>query len=362
MGDLNGRWQSDPVMAKSGNGALEIFGIGTDGALWHQGQTAPNSPWSGNWQRFPDEFYREPAIFDPLTSRPSVLLQNGRFWVFMRSARGRILYIRHDPARTSFLPRWSEWKTIGGIVEGGDPVVGNPVAVVRDYLIEVFARGRNGDLCRKTQRTIGSDDWSDWTSLGGVLSSDPCPTSIQEETRRQDLVFARGLDQRIWVTGRIFRRSAVNVVSVLREIDWTALGCPQPGALLSGNPVPSGSSVTWRGIDGVFWSKAQTRNEPGVYEGSCQRLDFPMAGDPVTCFHADNGHETFWRSPDGALMRRFRTSTGAFTGPERITDGLLGQPVVNTSQNDRMEVIFRRGSTGELFHMFQMTPYGNFLS
>jgi hypothetical protein len=350
MADINGRWQNDPVLAKFGNGALEIFGVGTDGALWHRWQTAPNSGWVDGWHRFPDEFYHEPAIFDAVTSRPSVVLADGRFWVFLRSARGRILYIRHEPE----LRGWSDWKSIGGIVEG-DPVVGNPMAVVRDNRIQVFARGRDGNVLVKPQFNIGRDDWGDWEGQGGVISGDPAPISVDAGATRQLLVYARGLDQQIWVRGL--------VVMPPQSIEWTALSCPnEPGALLSGNPVPAPTFVSWRGVDGRYRTKGQ-RTGSRIPDDRCYARDFAMAGDPVNCFHSDGeGNEIFWRAPNGGLMRWFHQPRGPWIGPTQIADGLLGQPVVNTSQNDRVEIIFRRGSSGELFHMFQTSPYSAFSS
>lgn len=361
MADIDGWFQSDPVIGKFGNGALEIFGVSTDGALWHRWQIAPNSPWVEGWHRFPDEFvvflHREPAIFDPLTSRPSVVLNDGRFWVFLRSARGRIMYIRHEPG----VGGWSDWKSLGGIAEGGDPVIGNPVAVSRRNVIHIYARGRNGDLCEKVQQRPDTDDWGNWSSWGGLLSGDPCPISFSDAAVRQHLVYVRGLDQQIYVKGHVVRELA-GTTSNARDIPWTALSCPgDRGALVSGNLVPTATSVAWRGVDGRYRRKSQTA-EPGIYQSVCQNLNFQMAGDPVDCIHSDGGVETFWRAPDGGLMRRFRRRDGAWNGPTRIADGLLGEPVVNTSENDRVEIIFRRGVHGELFHLFQMTPYGDFFS
>jgi hypothetical protein len=360
MADINGHWQNDPVIAKFGNGMLEIFGVGVDGALWHRWQTAPNSGWVNGWHRFPDEFvavlHREPAIFDAVTSRPSVVLADGRFWVFLRSARGRILYIRHEPG----LGGWSGWKSIGGIVEGGDPVVGNPMAVIKDNLIHIFARGRNGDVCLKVQQRPGDDDWGNWSSWGGAISGDPCPIASDETASRQLLVYARGLDQQTYIKGELTRAVAVNRFHVA-PIEWTALSCPGgAGALVAGSPVPNATAVSWRGVDGRYRTKPQT--SPGTYDTRCQNLNFEMAGDPVECFPPNGSTETFWRAPNGGLMRRFRPPSGAWVGPTQIADGLLGQPVVNTSENGRVEIIFRRGARGDLFHMFQLTPNGNFSS
>ena len=38
---------SNIAVARNADGRLEIFAKGTDGAVWHQWQTAPNSPFSG---------------------------------------------------------------------------------------------------------------------------------------------------------------------------------------------------------------------------------------------------------------------------------------------------------------------------
>lgn len=353
MGYINGRWQNDPVLGKGFFGALIVLGVGVDGAVWYRWQRAPNGPWGDDWGRLPDEFvavaYREPAIFDPVTSRPSVVLNDDRLWVFLRSARGRILYIRQDSTESG----WSNWRSIGGIVEGGDPVIGNPVAVSSDNRILVFARGRDGDLLSKSQRGLGADHWDEWISWGGLLSGDPCPIS-DAVASRQLLVYVRGLDQQIWVKGHAVAPSV--------DIAWTALDCPNdPGALLSGSPVPGPTFVAWRGIDGRYRIKEQLTSRSGIPDSPCQ-VEFEMAGDPVHCVHPNGNRDVFWRAPDGGLMRRFGPVAGSGIEPTRIADGVLGQPIVNTSEDGRVEIIYRRGISGELFHIFQLYRYGAFSS
>lgn len=355
MADINGRWQNDPVLGKGFYGALVVLGVGVDGAVWYRWQIRPNGPWGGDWGRLPDEFvpsitWHEPAIFDPITSRPSVVLNESRLWVFLRSARGRILYIRQDSTESG----WSDWRSIGGIVEGGDPVVGNPVAVSSNNRILIFARGRDGDLLSKFQRSPGADEWEGWTSWGGLLSGDPCPIS-DAAASRQLLVYVRGLDQQIWVKGRTVSPSA--------NIAWTLLNCPgDTGSLLSGSPVPGPTFVAWRGIDGRYRIKEQISSTSGIPHSPCQVEEFAMAGDPVHYVHPNGRRDIFWRAPDGGLMHRFRSTSGSWTGPLRIAEGMLGQPIVNTSEDGRVEIIYRRGRSGELFHIFQTVRYGAFSS
>jgi hypothetical protein len=48
---LGGVAVSEPVAGLTSDGRIEVFVIGTDGALWHQWQTAPNSALDG-WFTF----------------------------------------------------------------------------------------------------------------------------------------------------------------------------------------------------------------------------------------------------------------------------------------------------------------------
>ena len=42
-----GGWISDIVVGQNADGRLELFVVGSDHALWHNWQTAPNNGWSG---------------------------------------------------------------------------------------------------------------------------------------------------------------------------------------------------------------------------------------------------------------------------------------------------------------------------
>ena len=43
---LGGEITSSPVVTSDADGRLEVFARGTDNALWHMWQTAPNNGWS----------------------------------------------------------------------------------------------------------------------------------------------------------------------------------------------------------------------------------------------------------------------------------------------------------------------------
>ena len=105
-----------------------MFVRGTDNALWHKWQTAPNSGWSG-------------------------------------------------------------WSSLGGVITT-DPALGRN----RSGRLEVFARGTDNALWHKWQ-TAPNSGWSGWASRGGILTSEPAVASNADGRIE---VFVRGTDNALW--------------------------------------------------------------------------------------------------------------------------------------------------------------------
>jgi hypothetical protein len=59
---------------------------------------------------------------------------------------------------------WSAYASLGGVIRGnGDPVV----MANSDGRLQVFVVGTGGSLFSKVQTSVGSSTWSAWSSLGG---------------------------------------------------------------------------------------------------------------------------------------------------------------------------------------------------
>ncbi|PQQ42115.1 hypothetical protein C6H65_05690, partial [Photorhabdus luminescens] len=72
-----------PAVSRNLDGRLEVFARGTDNALWHIWQTAPNSGWSG-WQ----------SLGHTITSNPAVYANaDGRLEVFARGTDNTLWHI-----------------------------------------------------------------------------------------------------------------------------------------------------------------------------------------------------------------------------------------------------------------------------
>jgi hypothetical protein len=175
---LSGVITSNPAVAVNKDGRLEVFGRGTDGALWHIWQTAPHAgPWSA-WSSLGGGISSDLTVSSDLA---------GCLYVFVRGTDGALWYIMQTAPGAA---AWSAWISLGGSITS-DPAV----ALNTDGLLEVFARGTDNALWHIWQTGPSDTDWSGWSSLGGIITSTP---SVAVNTDGRLEVFARGTDYALW--------------------------------------------------------------------------------------------------------------------------------------------------------------------
>jgi hypothetical protein len=145
------------VVGQNQDGRLEVFGIGSDSALWHKYQAKPNSStWSG-WATL-----GKPPGGLPLSTAAVARNQDGRL---------EVVAIAHDGAlwrRYQSKPNkgpWVGWSSMGkpaGVTKFvSRPVIGQN----QDGRLEVFVFG-NGALWHSYQSIPNSGSWSAWKSMG----------------------------------------------------------------------------------------------------------------------------------------------------------------------------------------------------
>ena len=162
---------SDPAVANNADGRLEVFVRGTDNALWHNWQTAPNNGWSG-WAS-------EGGV---LTSNITVGSNaDGRLEMFVRGT-DQALWHNWQTAPNN---GWSGWASEGGVLTS-DIAVGKNA----DGRLEVFVRGTDSALWHNWQ-TAPNNGWSGWASEGGVLTSD---IAVENKGESRLEVFESGAD------------------------------------------------------------------------------------------------------------------------------------------------------------------------
>lgn len=232
----NGRWSdwellgggltSRPAAASRGHRRLDVFARGTDNAIWHR--SFDGDDWS-RWGSLGGELDSGPAASAwPTTG--FLLWRRERLDVFARSERRGLM-------QRTYTGRWAPWEEVQDLFGGP---VWDPAATswgkgridvcyqdpIGQILHGIFDNGWNGTfslageilpsttspaitawgvgrLAVFTQgpgnalwhRRFDGGDWTEWESLGGIITAGPAATS--SGPGRID-AFARGTDGAFW--------------------------------------------------------------------------------------------------------------------------------------------------------------------
>lgn len=191
LGSPNFTSLSRPTVGRNQDGRLEVFAAGNQGFIFHVWQTAPNSGWSG-WDALPTSY---PYV---LLNQP-VVAQNldGRLEVF---ARGDDDALWHIP-QTSINDGWGVWSSLGRptfprrIDWSDEPAVGQS----KTGQLEVFTSDGWDFSIANIYQTAPNNGWSDWESLAkpNGVSGLYLPAVGREQDGRLEL-FAMGSDHQLW--------------------------------------------------------------------------------------------------------------------------------------------------------------------
>ena len=161
---------SDPLAIPTA--ASRLFVRGSDHAVWHKWQTAPNNGWSG-WASLG-------GWIDMLDVGRNA---DGRLELFVRGADHAVWHNWQTAPNNG----WSGWASLGGWVDR------LAVAQNQDGRLEVFARGADGAVWHNWQ-TAPNNGWSGWASLGGWIDE----LAVDQNADGRLEVFARGSDRALW--------------------------------------------------------------------------------------------------------------------------------------------------------------------
>ena len=177
--NLFGTLISDPTMVLNNDGRIEVFAVMTDNAIWHIWQTtAGSSSWS-NWFGL--------GGFTNSTKIGLARNTDGMLQAFYRDfGTGSLFYIKQSPGAPG---GWTNHTSLGGGLTS-DPTVG----INGDGRLEIFIKGTDNALHHIWQ-TTPSGSWSMWTSLGGGLTSGAAP-ALNANGRLSAIV--RGLDNQLY--------------------------------------------------------------------------------------------------------------------------------------------------------------------
>ena len=257
---LGGIFTSAPAVVASGSERLNVFGVGTDKSLFHSSWT-PSTGWKA-WESLGGSFTSQPAV---------VSWGPNRIDIFGVGADGAMYHKAWDGA---WRPSASGWESLGGVFTSA------PIAVswASDRL-DVFGVGTNGSLFHRSWAP--STGWTAWESLGGVFASRPAVVSWGPN--RID-IFGIGTN------GAMFHKA------------W-AEGAWRPSA--------SG----WESFGGVFTSP------PVAVSWGSGWLDVFGVGTDNTLFHKGWGPDTGWTA--------WKSLGGVFTSA----------PVVVSREPNRLDIL-----------------------
>jgi acylphosphatase len=312
------------------DGRLELFGVGTDNAVWHIWQNVPHGgPWSG-WAPLGGIVTGEPLVF---------VNSDGRLEIFARGTDGAVW---HNWQTVPDAGPWSGWASLGG------SITSDPVAIDNsDGRLEVFARGTDNALWHIWQTAPHAGPWSAWESLAGGITSDPAAV-LNSDGRLE--VFARGTDNALWHIWQTVPHGAP-------WSNWASLG----GDITSDPAVFDNSDgrleVFARGADNALWHIWQTVPH-GAPWSNWASLGGGITSDPAVFDNSDGRLEVFARGTDNALWHIWQEAAhaGPWSGWGSLGGVITSDPVVIDNSDGRLEV-FARGADNALWHIWQSAPH-----
>ncbi len=189
--NLGGLLSSDPAVASSAPGSLDVFVRGPFAHLWHR--SFDGYTWS-DWEDLGGNLKSEPA---------AVSRKPGQLDVFARGTDDALWHLSCDGMG------WSSWRSLGGVLTSGPGVACSPDR----GRLDVFVRGVGNTLWHMMGTPKhGSFQWTPWENLGGSpFASSPAAVSWAHdrigvfvrgtdfETGKDDLLWAKWFDGATWL-------------------------------------------------------------------------------------------------------------------------------------------------------------------
>ena len=314
---------SDIAVERNADGRLELFVRGTDNAVWHKWQVAPNSSWSG-WAS-------EGGV---ITSNIAVGRNaDGRLELFVRGSDNAVWHKWQVAPNSS----WSGWASEGGVITSNVAVGCNA-----DGRLELFVRGTDGAVWHKWQ-TAPSSGWSGWASEGGVITSN-ISIGINADGRLE--LFVRGTDNALWHKWQVAPNGSWS--------GWASEG----GVLTSDIGVARNADgrleLFVRGTDNALWHKWQVAPN-GSWSGWASQGGVITSN--IALGRSPQGRlETFVRGTDSALWHKWQVAPNSSWSGWASEGGILTSNIaVGTNADGRLEV-FVRGTDNALWHKWQVQP------
>jgi Uncharacterized protein conserved in bacteria (DUF2334) len=264
---LDGQLTASPAAVSWADGRIDLFGRGTDNALWHRSYN--NSAWS-DWESLGGQL--------AATTGPAVSSQAaGQLDVFVIGT-DQALWHRSYASGT-----WSTWESLSG------QLTASPAAVSSaNGHIDVFGRGTDNALWH---RSYNNSAWSVWESLGGQLAATTGPAVSSQAAGQLD-VFVIGSDQALW-----HRSYASGTWSTWESLSGQLTASPAAVSSANGH-----IDVFARGSDSALWHRSYTSGTWSNWESLGGQL--AATTGPAVSSQAAGQLDVFVIGSDQALWHR----------------------------------------------------------
>ena len=293
-----------PVASKNADGRIEVFSTGDDGNLWHIWQTAPGNGWF-NWF----SSGKPSSSLGNVEHAPGVEINtNGRLEVFTSGTDGALWHIYQLAPNGT----WGTWTPLG---KPSQTNVNIPIAGKNaDGSVEVFSIGDDGNLWRIWQKTPGNG-WGNWSSSGQppVKTAGPTlpPAVVQNLDGRLE-VFLLGADGAIWHIWQNAPNGTWSNWASLSKPPTAAIAGPpsvaqnKDGRLeLLVNANDGALWHIWQTVTGKSWGGWASLGTPPNTTTNLY---------PLVLANADGRLEAFITSSDGALWHTWQVTPGGHWG------------------------------------------------
>ena len=170
---LGGTFSGDPDAAAMGNGYVAVFVLGPDNNIWEIIRSA-SGQWS-SWIPLPGG--------GKFSSSPSAAARDSNHLVVFARGMNNALYVKSLLFMNSKVGQWSDWTSLGGVLKTGPDAISH----LPGSLIVYVGNTNNGLSCR-ILADVNTDlfgeanyQWSEWVDMGGSITFDPTAAATDVE-------------------------------------------------------------------------------------------------------------------------------------------------------------------------------------